>query len=122
MAELAAPQFFTEHYAQRALKTLNEAALAIASELDVDKVLQLIVDSARELVGAKYSALAVGDWRTVGPDSVHRFLISGMTREETSKIDHWPHGLGLLGAVIHGRPADGRSLDTPEMLCDLPTI
>lgn len=122
MADLVAPKFFADHYAQRALKTLNEAALAIASELDVDKGLQLIVDSARELVGAKYSALAVGDWRTVGPDSVHRFLISGMTREEISKIDHWPHGLGLLGAVIHGQKSirlpriqnDPRSIGFPE--------
>lgn len=90
-----------DQYAQRALEALNRAALAIASELDVDKVLQLIVDSARDLVGAKYAALAVGDWRMPGPGNVHRFVISGMTREETKQIDHWPHGRGLLGAVIH---------------------
>jgi hypothetical protein len=39
--------------AQRALEALNQAALAIASELDVDKVLQLIVDSARDLARAQ---------------------------------------------------------------------
>jgi signal transduction histidine kinase len=89
--------------AQKALEALNRAALAIASELDIDKVLQLIVDSARELVGAKYAALAVGDWRMPGPGNVHRFIVSGLTRDEANKIPHWPHGKGVLGAVIHGQ-------------------
>ncbi|MCZ2114129.1 MAG: GAF domain-containing sensor histidine kinase [Anaerolineae bacterium] len=87
--------------AQKALETLNRAALAIASELDVDKVLQLIADSARELVGADYAALAVGDWRGIGSSSVHQFITSGMSREQILRIDHWPHGYGLLGALIH---------------------
>ena len=89
--------------AQRALAALNQAALAIASELDVDKVLQLIVDSARDLVGVKYAALAVGDWRMPGAGNVHRFVVSGMEREDIKKIAHWPQGKGLLGAVIHGQ-------------------
>lgn len=103
MPELVESTSFTGQSAQKALETLNRAALAIASELDVDKVLQLIVDSARELVGAEYSALAVGDWRVGGPSNVHRFLTSGMSREDIQRIDHWPHGYGLLGAVIHGQ-------------------
>ena len=111
-----------EPSAQRALEALNLAALAIASELDVDKVLQLIVDSARDLVGAKYAALAVGDWRLPGPGNVHRFVVSGMEREEIKKIAHWPLGRGLLGAVIHGQKPirvtdidhDKRSVGMPE--------
>ncbi len=89
--------------AQRALVALNRAALAIAGELDIDKVLQLIVDSARDVVGAEYAALAVGDWRMPGPGNVHRFVVSGMSRDEISNVIHWPHGRGLLGAVIHGQ-------------------
>jgi signal transduction histidine kinase len=89
----------------KALETLNRAALAIAGELDVDKVLQLIVDSARELVGAEYAALAVGDWRMPGPGNVHRFIVSGMTPDEVKQISHWPHGKGLLGAIIHDQKA-----------------
>lgn len=101
MSESSDAGLVTEQYAQRALEALNQAALAIVSELDVDKVLQLILDSARDLVGAKYSALAVGDWRMPGPGNVHRFIVSGMTRDEIKLVDHWPHGRGLLGAVIH---------------------
>lgn len=111
-----------EQSAQRALEALNQAALAIASELDVDKVLQLIVDSARDLAAAKYAALAVGDWRLPGPGNVHRFVVSGMEREEIKRIAHWPLGRGLLGAVIHGQKpirvvdidADKRSVGMPE--------
>jgi len=96
-------QQIDEQAARLALAALNQAALAIASELDVDKVLQLIVDSARELVGAHYAALAVGDWRAGSPGSVHRFVYSGMTADEARQVAHWPHGEGLLGAVIHGQ-------------------
>ena len=111
-----------ESSAQKALEALNNAALAIASELDVDKVLQLIVDSARELVGAQYAALAVGDWRMPGPGNVHRFVVSGMARDEIKKIAHWPLGRGLLGAVIHGQEPvrvsqineDPRAVGMPE--------
>ncbi len=92
-----------EHSARRALAALNQAALAIAGELDLDKVLQLIVDSARELVDARYAALAVGDWRTAGTATVHRFVYSGMSRDDARHVAHWPQGVGLLGAVIHGQ-------------------
>lgn len=122
MTDQAATPSMDEFSARRALEALNRAALAIAGELDVDKVLQLIVDSACDLVGAKYAALAVGDWRIPGPGNVHRFVVSGMAREEVKQIAHWPKGLGLLGAVIHGQEAirtshledDPRSVGMPE--------
>ena len=108
--------------ARLALAALNQAALAIASELDVDKVLQLIVDSARNLARARYAALAVGDWRVGSPSNVHRFVYSGMTREQARHVAHWPQGKGLLGAIIHGQQpirvedigADSRSSGFPS--------
>ncbi len=107
--------------AQRALEALNNAALAIASELDVDKVLQLIVDSARELVNSKYAALAVGDWRMPGPGNVHRFVVSGMARDEIKQVSHWPQGLGLLGEVIHGqKPILVKDLNEDERSVGMP--
>ncbi len=110
-----------DDYARKALAALNRSAVAIAGELDIDKVLQLIVDAARDLSEARYAALAVGDWRGAGPGNVHRFVYSGMTRDEARAVSHWPRGEGLLGAVIHGQrairvddiTADERSVGMP---------
>ena len=46
---------------EKALSALNDAALAIAAEVSLDKVLQQITNSARELAGARYAALGVPD-------------------------------------------------------------
>ena len=51
--------------------------LAVASELSVDEVLQRLVDSARELAGARYAALGIPD----GAGGFRRFLVSGMSDE-----------------------------------------
>lgn len=77
------------------LAALNQAAMAIAGELALDKVLQQIVDSARELLHAEYAALGV-------PNSdgyLEAFIYSGMRKEDALKIDHLPKGYGLLGAI-----------------------
>lgn len=80
----------------RTIEALNQAALTIASELDSEKVLKQIVDTARDLVGARYAALGVP-----GRDGrLSRFIYSGMTKAEADKMSHLPRGLGLLGAII----------------------
>ncbi len=113
MADSLPPQL-TDDAARRALATLTRSAVAIAGELDVGKVLQLIVDSARELVGARYAALAVGEWRSGGQGAVQRFVFSGLSPEEGRRVPHWPHGRGLLGAVIHG----GESIRVDDIAAD----
>jgi len=47
--------------ARDALRALDVATRAIAGELDLDRVLQLIVDSVRELIGSRYAALGTVD-------------------------------------------------------------
>ncbi|MBI2781350.1 MAG: GAF domain-containing sensor histidine kinase [Chloroflexi bacterium] len=90
-----------------ALYALDRATRAIAGELDVDRVLQLIVDSVRELVGARYAALGI-----VGPDvSIERFITSGITAEERALIGPPPRGHGLLGTIIR----DGVTLRIPDI-------
>lgn len=80
----------------RQLAALNQAAVAIAGELSLDKVLQQIVDAARDLVGAQYAALGVPD----ATGYLETFVFSGLTAEQAQQIDHLPKGLGLLGAII----------------------
>ena len=44
-----------------AFRALSDVVLAIAAEHEVEPVLQQVVDSARELAGARYAALGIPD-------------------------------------------------------------
>jgi len=78
------------------LDVLDEAILTIASELDLDAVLQRIVDLARTLLGARYCALGI-----VGPDGfLSDFITAGMSATEREAIGDLPCGHGILGVLI----------------------
>lgn len=78
------------------LYALDRATQAIAGELDIERVLQLIVDSVRELVDAKYAALGI-----VGNDGrIAQFITSGISTEHRMLIGALPSGYGLLGTLI----------------------
>ncbi|MDP9234298.1 MAG: GAF domain-containing sensor histidine kinase [Actinomycetota bacterium] len=85
-------------HAQRQAAGLVEAGLALASEHDLDALLQRIADLARELVGAKYAAVGV-----IGEDRLlRRFVYSGIDESTAKEIGELPRGRGLLGALIEG--------------------
>jgi signal transduction histidine kinase len=90
-----------------ALQALDQATRAIAGELDLDRVLQLIVDSVRELVGARYAALGTFDER----GRIERFITSGMDPDLRRQIGPLPQGHGLLGTIIR----DGLTLRIPDI-------
>ena len=95
---------------EQALAALNQAALSIASEVALDKVLQQITDSARSLVGARYAALGVPS-----PEGhMEKFVTSGMAAEQAEKIPHRPLGLGVLGAIMR----ESRSIRLPQVSDD----
>jgi signal transduction histidine kinase len=100
----------TNRAPKAALDALNQAALAIASEVSLEKVLQQITDSARELVGARYAALGVPD----AEGQLEKFVTSGISVEATSQIAHQPQGLGLLGAIMR----EGRTIRLPHLAQD----
>lgn len=81
---------------------LLAAGIAIFSQHDLEHVLQQVVDAAREVVGARYSALGVlGDDRK----SLVQFVTSGLDEAAREKIGELPRGRGLLGHVIQeGKP------------------
>src|SRR2546425_12610899 len=76
---------------------LLSAGVAIFSEHSLERVLQHIADSAREVVGARYAALGV-----LGRDreSLSQFVTSGLSQAERDRIGDLPQGRGLLGLVI----------------------
>lgn len=92
------------------LLALNKAAIAITGELELDKLLQRIVDVARELIGCKYAALGV-----LGEDGyIARFPTSGISDTEREKLGAPPRGHGLLGVMLRA----GRSLRIPDISKD----
>ena len=76
------------------------ASLAIFSHQSLDRVLQEIVDTARQVVGTRYAALGV-----LAPDhrSLAAFVTSGMSAAARARIGPEPSGRGLLGYVIRTR-------------------
>ena len=91
----------------RALYALDRATRAIAGELEPDRVLQLIVDSVRDLVGARYAAL--GTFNSSG--RIERFITSGISAAVRATIGPLPQGHGLLGTIIR----DGATLRIPDI-------
>lgn len=86
----------TSRTPEQALVALQDAALAIASEVSLEKVLQQITDSVRELSGARYAALGVPD----SEGGLEKFVTSGIEPENEAEIPHRPEGLGVLGAIM----------------------
>lgn len=83
----------------RQLQLLHEAARAMTGEHDVDRLLQRIVETAREFIGAAYGALAVFE----DDGRVRQFFTAGITPEERGRLGPLPQGRGLLGYVFkHG--------------------
>jgi len=79
-----------------AIDALDVATRAIAGELDLDRVLQVIVDSVRDLVHARYAALGIVD----ASGRIERFITSGISAAERERIGAPPRGHGLLGLII----------------------
>jgi signal transduction histidine kinase len=79
-----------------ALKAVSDAVLAVASNLSVEEVLQRLVDSARELAGARYAALGIPD----GEGGFRRFLVSGMSDQLIAAMGPLPRTHGMLGAML----------------------
>jgi GAF domain-containing protein len=79
-----------------ALKAVSDAVLAVASQLSVDEVLQRLVDSARELAGARYAALGIPD----GSGGFRRFLVAGMSDQLVAAMGPLPRTHGMLGAML----------------------
>lgn len=95
--------------AQRAearVAALDAALAAIGRELDVDRVLQLIVDQVRRLSGARYAALGIASRE----GRMQTFITSGVSAERRARIGALPSGHGLLGALVR----EGQSIRLAE--------
>jgi two-component system, NarL family, sensor histidine kinase DevS len=78
------------------LDGLVEAMLVVTSGLELDATLRTIVDTAIQLVDARYGALGV---RGHGHDLVE-FVYQGIDDDTRALIGHLPQGRGVLGVLI----------------------
>ena len=74
------------------LSRLSQASLRITEDLDFDKVLQEVVDSARALTASRYAAITVLGEAGQTPD----FIVSGLTREQHQGLWDMPEGQGFF--------------------------
>ncbi len=92
------------------VERLLEFGRALTSELDLPTLLDQILDTARELTGARYAALGVLDERR---RELAQFLTVGLSEETRAGIGDPPHGRGLLGLLID-RPEPLRVHDVSQ--------
>ena len=80
---------------------VSQAVLSVTRQMSVRDVLQVIVRSARSLVGARYAALGVPD----EGDSFAEFIVDGMTAAQQQAIGPLPRRHGMLGVLLdQGKP------------------
>ena len=71
------------------ISKLSEASLRISSSLDLNTVLREVVESARELTGARYGAITILDDSRQPQD----FVTSGLTPDDHRRMLDWPDSL-----------------------------
>lgn len=79
------------------LTRLIEVGRGLLSELDLDTVLDRVLETARELTGARYAALGILD---DGRRELGQFLTRGIDDEARRAIGELPRGRGILGVLI----------------------
>jgi signal transduction histidine kinase len=81
----------------RTARGVLDIARSVLAELDLEVVLNRVLESARELTGARYAALGLlGGSRT----ELERFLTIGIDEPERDGIGALPRGRGVLGELI----------------------
>jgi signal transduction histidine kinase len=78
------------------LRRLMEVGPRMLSQLDLETVLDRLLETARELTGARYAALGVLDAERL---NLERFLTRGLSEEQERAIGDRPRGRGILGLL-----------------------
>jgi signal transduction histidine kinase len=84
------------------LYQVSQAVLSVTRQMSVRDVLQVIVRSARSLVGARYAALGVPD----EGDSFAEFVVDGISAAQWRAIGPLPRRHGMLAALLNEGKAE----------------
>ncbi len=94
----------------RTARGVLDLARGVLAELDLEVVLNRVLESARELTGARYAALGV---LNASRTELERFLTIGIDEPEREDIGALPRGRGVLGELI-AQPRALRLTDISE--------
>jgi len=82
---------------EKELRKLLDVGRALVAELDVEAVLRHVLETARELTGARYAALGILDQTK---EELERFVFVGIDEDTRRLIGPLPRGGGVLGELI----------------------
>jgi signal transduction histidine kinase len=85
------------HIGAGGLRRLLDATMAVGSALDLHDVLRRVVETAADLVDARYGALGV---LAEGGEELAEFITVGIDPTTKETIGDLPKGLGILGLLI----------------------
>lgn len=91
----------TEHDPSRALRSLADVSLQLAQDLDVARILTIVVERAMDVTGARFGAALTLDAGGRVQDYVHR----GLEPQTTSALPHPPDGGGLIAVIATEKAA-----------------
>ncbi len=84
------------------IRRLLDVGRSLVTELDLEIVLDRVLETAREVTGARYAALGVLNERRT---ELSQFITSGFDEETRHSIGDLPRGRGVLGVLIeHPEP------------------
>ncbi|MHB8241982.1 MAG: GAF domain-containing sensor histidine kinase [Solirubrobacteraceae bacterium] len=84
------------------IRRLLDVGRSLVTELDMDLVLDRVLETAREITGARYAALGILNERRT---ELSQFITSGFDDETRHSIGDLPRGRGVLGVLIeHPEP------------------
>jgi signal transduction histidine kinase len=84
------------------IRRLLDVGRSLMTELDLGTVLDRVLETAREITGARYAALGILNGER---SELEQFLTSGVDEETHRAIGALPRGRGVLGVLIeHPRP------------------
>jgi two-component system, NarL family, sensor histidine kinase DevS len=86
-----------EYAGVKQLRRLLDAVMVVSSELSLPVILRRIIETATDLVDARYGALGVLD--PTGA-KLQEFITVGIDDELAAQIGHLPEGHGILGLLI----------------------
>jgi PAS domain S-box-containing protein len=95
---------------ERRLGAVVELMLHVAAEREPKRLLALVCDAAREIIGAKYAAIDM----LADADNSRHMVTSGLDAETMARIGPLPGGLGVLGKLL----AEGKPLRLADLAAE----